>query len=143
MSLSKLSVSESAKECALQVDFTVRSGTVNIFTKQQNFRASWIGESLSTTNVFLKANTGLQSIQGPITTIIVNCEYPVKITYTDYSTGVVTQHVCKQLWISDQYLPQVTLESASENDSAVVVTTIYSEKDDPTINNSESDSSSS
>lgn len=137
MPLERLGVVESSRECALSVDFTVRSGTANIFTKQQQFRSTWIGEALSTTNLYLDADHGSQTIAGPFTTIILNCEYPVKLTYYDPSTGVIVQHNCRQLWIADITLQQLIIENASDRSNAVVITTMYNKEDDSTISSSE------
>lgn len=146
MPLERLDVVESPRECALSVDFTVRSGTANIFTKQQQFRSTWVGESLSTTNIYLEANTetstSSQKICGPFTTIILNCEYPVKLTYYDPSTGIIVQHECRQLWIADITLEQLIIENASERSNAVVVTTMYNKEDDSTITEDDSSSES-
>ena len=141
MPLERLGVIENSRECALSVDFTVRSGTANIFTKQQQFRSTWIGESLSTTNIYLEANSDdgsvvhSQKFTGPFTTIILNCEYPVKLSYRDPSTGVIVQHTCRQLWIADITLQELTIENAYTSSNAVVITTMYNkEEEDSTIN---------
>lgn len=136
MPLTRLEVAESPRECALSVDFTVRSGTANIFTKQQQFRATWLGESLSTTNVYLSANQG-QSISGPFTTVLLNCEYPIKITYFDTENSMIVSTTCRQLWIVDKYFEQITIENLSDQDNAVVITTMYNKEDDPTKTSSE------
>lgn len=136
MPLTRLEVVESPRECALSVDFTVRSGTVNIFTKQQQFRATWLGESLSTTNVYLSANQG-QSISGPFTTVLLNCEYPIKITYFDTENSMIVSTTCRQLWLVDKYFEQITIENLSDQDNAVVITTMYNKEDDPTKESSE------
>lgn len=131
MPLTKLDVVESQRECALSVDFTVRSGTANIFTKQQQFRATWLGEALSTTNLYLQANKG-QSLSGPFTTVLLNCEYPVKITYFDTENSMIVSITCKQLWLVDKYFEALTIENLSSQSNAVVVTTMYNKEDDPT-----------
>lgn len=136
MPLTRLEVVESPRECALSVDFTVRSGTANIFTKQQQFRATWLGESLSTTNVYLSANQG-QSISGPFTTVLLNCEYPIKITYFDTENSMIVSTTCRQLWLVDKYFEQITIENLSDQDNAVVITTMYNKEDDPTKESSE------
>lgn len=136
MPLTRLEVVESPRECALSVDFTVRSGTANIFTKQQQFRATWLGESLSTTNVYLSANQG-QSISGPFTTVLLNCEYPIKITYFDTENSMIVSTTCRQLWLVDKYFEQITIENLSNQDNAVVITTMYNKEDDPTKESSE------
>ena len=136
MPLTRLEVVESPRECALSVDFTVRSGTANIFTKQQQFRATWLGESLSTTNVYLSANQG-QSISGPFTTVLLSCEYPIKITYFDTENSMIVSTTCRQLWLVDKYFEQITIENLSDQDNAVVITTMYNKEDDPTKESSE------
>lgn len=136
MPLTRLEVVESPRECALSVDFTVRSGTANIFTKQQQFRATWLGESLSTTNVYLSANQG-QSIPGPFTTVLLNCEYPIKITCFDTENSMIVSTTCRQLWLVDKYFEQITIENLSDQDNAVVITTMYNKEDDPTKGSSE------
>lgn len=122
--LQRLDIVKNQRECALSVDFTVRSGTANVFTKQQNFRASWIGQSLSTTNIYLAANGGSHRICNPFSIIILNCEYPVRLSYIDPSTGMLVQHTVNQLWISDASLDGLTIENASNIENAVVVTTM-------------------
>lgn len=135
MPLTKLDVVENQRECALSVDFTVRSGTANIFTKQQQFRATWLGEALSTTNFYLSANQA-QSLSGPFTTVLLNCEYPVKITYFDTENSLIASTTCKQLWLVDKYFEQITIENLSDKGNAVVVTTMYNKEDDPTLTES-------
>lgn len=144
MPLERLGVVENPRECALSVDFTVRSGTANIFTKQQQFRTTWIGEALSTTNLYLEANSDdgvvkTQKLTGPFTTIILNCEYPVKLSYVDPSTGTLVQHTCRQLWIADITLQELTIENTCSSSNAVVITTMYNKEDDSSL--AEDDSS--
>ena len=131
MPITRLDPVESPRECAISVDFTVRSGTANIFTKQQQFRATWLGEALSTTNIYLSANQA-QSVSGPFTTILLNCEYPVKIMYFDVENSLITSTTCRQLWLVDKYFEQITIENLSTEDNAIVITTMYNKEDDPT-----------
>ena len=124
MTVSQLQTVSNKRECALSVDFVVRSGTANVFSKQQQFRCTWVGASMATNNVYLQANNS-QTVYGPMTTIILSCEGPVRLTYIDPSTGSMTSQVCTQLWIADIALDSVTIQDISCKDNAVVVTTVF------------------
>lgn len=138
--MQRLEIVKNQRECALSVDFTVRSGTANVFTKQQNFRASWVGQSLSTTNVYLAAINGSHKICNPFSIIILNCEYPVRLSYIDPSNGTLVQHVANQLWISDAQLDSLTIENASNIENAVVITTMQTPNITGDLNNGENNS---
>lgn len=131
--LQRLSQVDNSRECALSVDFTVRSGTANIFTKQQQFRTTWVGRALSTTNLYLTVSNKGATVCGPFSTIILNCEYPVKVTYVEPSTGAIVAQTVRQLWIADLDLDQVVIESLSSINNAVVVTTLQKEPEDENL----------
>lgn len=120
---------EDCREASMTVDFTVRQGTANVYSKAAQFRAVWTGVASTSATLFLEPEQA-QAVSGPFDVVILNSEYPVTVTYFDPATSAIVNETVNQVWFHTQAVESLTVKNNSTTDkNAVAVMAITKAKE--------------